>query len=72
MREGIEAVVKATNEDPEEKLLETATAGARRDIIGKEQAAERVKQGLQRMSRERLLPDEKTLEKVARDEAHLS
>ena len=27
---------------------------------------------LKRMSRERLLPDEKTLEKVARYEAHLS
>ncbi len=71
MREGIEAVAKATNEDTEE-LLETAKHGARRDIIGKEQAAERVKQDLERMSRERLLPDEKTLEGVARDEAHLS
>jgi hypothetical protein len=72
VREGIEAVVKAINEDPEESYWRAATDGARRDIIVKEQAAERVKQGLQRMSRERLLPDEKTLEKVARDEAHLS
>jgi hypothetical protein len=68
---GIEAIASATGEDPEE-LLEVATDAARRDIIGKEQAAERVERDLERMSRERLLPDEKTLEKVARYEAHLS
>lgn len=45
---------------------------ARRDTIGKEQAAKRVKQVLEKMSRERLLPNDKTLEKVARYEAHLS
>lgn len=45
---------------------------ARRDIIGKEQATERVKQDLERRSRERLLPDEKSLDKVSRYEAHLS
>ena len=32
----------------------------------------RVKQVLEKMSRERLLPNDKTLEKVARYEAHLS
>jgi hypothetical protein len=71
VRAGIEAVAKATDEDPAE-LLEAATGGARRDIISKERAAERVKQDLQKISRERLLPDDKTLEKVARYEAHLS
>jgi hypothetical protein len=71
VRTGIEAIATATDEDPEE-LLEVATDAARRDIIGKEQAAEQVQRDLQRMSRERLLPDEKTLEKVARYEAHLS
>jgi hypothetical protein len=35
-------------------------------------AAEWLEQELARMSRERLLPDEKILEKVARCEAHLS
>ena len=70
VRVGIEAVANATGEDPEE-LLEATIDGARRDIIGKEQAAERVKQDLEKLSRERLLPDEKTLEKVARYEAHL-
>jgi phosphoserine phosphatase len=55
-----------------EELLEVATDSARRDVIGKEQAAEQVERDLERMSRERLLPDEKTLEQVARYEAHLS
>ena len=55
-----------------EELLEVATDSARRSIIGKEQAAEQVERDLERMSRERLLSDEKTLEKVARYEAHLS
>ena len=70
VRAGIEAIATATDEDPEE-LLEVATDSARRNIIGKEQAAEQVERDLERMSRERLLPDEKTLEKVARYEAHL-
>ena len=71
VRAGIEAIASATDEDPAE-LLEVATDSARRDIIGKEQATEQVERDLTRMSRERLLPDEKTLEKVARYEAHLS
>jgi hypothetical protein len=71
VRAGIEAIATATDEDPEE-LLEVATDAARRSIIGKEQAAEQVERDLERMSRERLLPDEKTLEKVARYEVHLS
>jgi hypothetical protein len=54
------------------KLLEAATDGARRDIICKEQAAERVKRDLEKMSRERLLPRVEILEKVARYEAHFS
>jgi len=70
LRAGIEAVAKATNEEPGQ-LLQAATEGARRDMISKERAAKRVKQDLEKMSRERLLPDEKTLEKVARYEAHL-
>jgi hypothetical protein len=70
VRAGIEAVARATDEDPDE-LLEVATSEARRAIIGNEQAAERVARDLAVMSRERLLPDVKTLEKVARYEAHL-
>ena len=71
VRAGIEAIASATDEDPEE-LLEVATDAAKRSIIGKEQAAEQVERDLERMSRERLLPDEKILDKVARYEAHLS
>ena len=71
VRAGIEAIASATDEDPEE-LLKLASDAARRHIIGKEQAAEQVERDLERMSRERLLPDEKTLEKAARYEAHLS
>jgi hypothetical protein len=71
VRAGIEAIARETNEDPAE-LLEVTTAAAKRAIIGKEQEAERVKHDLEKMSRERLLPDEKTLEKVSRYEAHLS
>jgi hypothetical protein len=70
VRTGIAAVAQITNEDPKE-LLEPATDGARREITDKEWAAERVAKDLKRMSRERLLPDEKTLEKVAGYEAHL-
>jgi hypothetical protein len=55
-----------------EELLEAATEKARLDVIRAKQAAERVEQDLKRLSRERLLPPEKTLEKVARYEAHLS
>jgi hypothetical protein len=71
VRAGIEAIGTATDEDPEE-LLEVATDSARRNIIGKAQAAEQVERDLERMSRERLLPEETTLDKVARYEAHLS
>ena len=53
-------------------MLEVATDSAKRSIIGEEQAAEQVERDLEQMSRERLLPDERILEKVARYEAHLS
>ncbi len=71
VRAGIEAIARATDEDPEE-LLEVATTWASGKIIGARGAVDRVEQDLEKMSRERLLPDEKTIEKVARYEAHLS
>jgi hypothetical protein len=71
VREGIVAIASATDEDPEE-LLEAATAGANWRLTRAKEAVDRVEKDLERMSRERLLPDEKTLEKVARYEAHLS
>jgi len=71
VRECISAIASAAKEDQEE-LIEAATERARLDIISAKAAAERVEQDLARMSRERLLPDDKTLEKVSRYEAHLS
>jgi hypothetical protein len=71
VRAGIEAIAIATDEEPEE-LLEVATDSARRDVIRKEEASEQVERDLGRMARERLLPEEKTVEKVSRYEAHLS
>jgi hypothetical protein len=71
VRESISAIASAAKEDQEE-LIEAATERARLEIISAKSAAERVEQELARMSRERLLPDEKTLEKVSRYEAHLS
>jgi hypothetical protein len=71
VRECISAIASAAKEDQEE-LIEAATERTRLDIISAKAATERVEQDLARMSRERLLPDDKTLEKVARYEAHLS
>ena len=71
VRECISAIASVAGED-EEELIEAATERARLNITRAKAATERVEQELARMSRERLLPDEKTLEKVARYEAHLS
>jgi hypothetical protein len=71
VRECISAIASAAKEE-EEGMIEAATERARLEIISAKSAAERVEQDLARMSQERLLPDEKTLEKVARYEAHLS
>jgi hypothetical protein len=70
-RAAIEAVARATDEEPE-KLLEAAARNARFKVERTKVEAEKVERDLQNMARERLLPDEKTLEKVARYEAHLS
>ena len=67
-----DAIAKATDEVPEE-LLEAATRDAQdKTGTGRSSKAEKVERKLRNMARERLLPDEKTLEKVARYEAHLS
>jgi hypothetical protein len=71
VRECIAAIASVAGED-EEELMGGATERARLDVISAKAAAERVEQDLARMSRERLLPDERTLAKVARYEAHLS
>jgi hypothetical protein len=71
VRAVIEAVARDTDEEPEE-LLEAATRDARFKVERTKLEAEKVERDLRNLSRERLLPDEKTLEKVARYEAHLS
>ena len=74
VRAGIEAITSSADEarDGPDALLETATKNAQWKAKTAKQEAERAERDLQRMSRERLLPNEKTLEKVARYEAHLS
>ncbi len=67
----IEAVRRATDEGSEE-LLEAATKSARFKVERAKLETEKVERNHRNMARERLLPDEKTLEKVARYEAHLS
>jgi hypothetical protein len=71
VREGISVLARAAGEAPED-LLESAAEGARLEVAVTKFEAERVERDLRNMSRERLLPDEKTLEKIARYEAHLS
>jgi hypothetical protein len=65
------AASRATDEGPEE-LLEAATRSARFKVERAKLEAEKVERDLRNMTRERLLPDDKILEKVARYEAHLS
>jgi hypothetical protein len=67
----INAIAQATDEEPKE-LLEAATRDARFKAERTKRETEKVERDLRNMARERLLPDEKTLEKVARYEAHLS
>jgi hypothetical protein len=71
VREGISAIAQAAGEDLEE-LLESAAEGARLEVSMTRIKVEKVERDLRDMSRERLVPDEKTLEKIARYEAHLS
>jgi hypothetical protein len=71
VRAVIDAIAQATDEEPEE-LLEAATRAARFKVERTKLEAEKVERDLRNMARERLLPDDKTLEKVARYEAHLS
>src|SRR5918994_4719348 len=71
VREGISVLAQAAGEDLEE-LLESASEGARLEVRRTKIEAERVERDLRDMSRERLLPDEMILQKIARYEAHLS
>ena len=71
MRAVIDAVAQATDQESEE-LVEAATRDARFKTKCTKLEAEKVERDLRNMARERLLPDQRTLEKVARYETHLS
>jgi hypothetical protein len=71
VRAVIEKIAQATDEDPEE-LLEAAIRSARWKAERARLEAEKVERDLRNMSRERLLPDDRTLEKIGRYEGHLS
>jgi hypothetical protein len=67
----VESIARAASQDPE-GLLEAATETARWDAVSAKGKAERTEAEIDVMRRERILPDEKTLEKISRYEAHLS
>ncbi len=71
VREGISVLARAAGEALED-LLESAVEGACLEVRSTKFEVERVERDVRNMSRERLLPDDKTLEKIARYEAHLS
>ena len=67
----VESIARAAREDPE-VLLEAATETACLDALNAEAKAEQTEVEIDVMRRERILPDDKTLEKLSRYEAHLS
>ena len=72
LQRAIEQVTSSADREGSEAVLEAAMRSAEWKVKKAKQTAEEVERDLERMSRERLLPDEKTLEKIARYEAHLS
>jgi hypothetical protein len=67
----VEAIAAHVSLDPDD-LLELATYEADREARSAARKKEEVEQEISRKVRERILPDVKTLEKIARYEAHLS
>ena len=67
----VEAIAAHIGEDPDE-LLEATTERTRMEASSAKARLERTKEELGVMRRERILPDERTLEKISRYEAHLS
>ena len=68
----VEQIASSADREGPEAVLEAAMRSAKWKVKKAKQTAEEVERDLERMSRERLLAEEKTLEKVARYEAHLS
>ena len=67
----VESMARAAGQDPD-GLLEAATNTARLDSLSAKAKAEQTEGEIDVMRRERILPDDKTLEKISRYEAHLS
>ena len=67
----VQSIAQAAGQEPE-RLLEFATNAARWEAQSAKAKAERTEGEIDVMRRERILPDDKTLEKIARYEAHLS
>jgi hypothetical protein len=72
LHRAVEQIASSADREGPEAVLEAAMRSAEWKVKKAKQSAEEVERDLERMGRERLLPDEKTLEKVARYEAHLS
>jgi hypothetical protein len=72
LHRAVEQIASSADREGPEAVLEAAMRSAEWKVKKAKQTAEEVERDLERMSRERLLPDEKVLEKVARYEAHLS
>ena len=72
LHRAVEQVASSADREGPEAVLEAAMRSAEWKVKKAKHSAEEVERDLERMSRERLLPEEKTLEKVARYEAHLS
>jgi selenocysteine lyase/cysteine desulfurase len=67
----VEAIAAHVSLDPDD-LLERATYEAGYEARSAAHKKEEVEQEISRKVRERILPDDKTLEKISRYEAHLS
>jgi hypothetical protein len=67
----VESIARTAGEDPE-ALLEIVTDKARSDSVSAKFKAEEVEVEIDVMRRERILPDDNTLAKISRYEAHLS
>jgi hypothetical protein len=67
----VEAIAGHVSLDPDD-LLETATYQAGYEVRSAAHKKEEMDREISRKSRERILPDETTLQKISRYEAHLS
>ena len=72
LHRAVEQIASSADREGPEAVLEAVMRSAEWEVKKAKQSAEEVERDLARMGRERLLPDERTLEKVARYEAHLS